>query len=212
MSFLSDFKLAKERDPAARSSIEIFLTTPGLHAIWLHRLAHFLWRMHIPLLPRLVSQLNRFLTGIEIHPGAHIGRKFFIDHGLGVVIGETTEIGDNVTLFQGVTLGGTGKEKGKRHPTIGDNVVLAAGAKVLGNITIGDNSRVGAGSVVIKTVPSNSMVAGVPGRFEVHRGQKIDTSDLHHEQLPDPVAEMFRHIERRIDTLDHNVYKAERGE
>ncbi len=205
MSMLADIQLAKQRDPAARSGLEIYLTYPGLHAVWSYRFAHFLWRIHLRLIARLTSQFTRFITGIEIHPGATVGRRFFIDHGLGVVIGETSIVGDDVTIYQGVTLGGTGKEKGKRHPTVEDGVVIAAGAKVLGNITIGRGSAVGAGAVVVKSVPPNSTVVGVPGRFVVHRGQEIPTTDLHHERLPDPVAEMFRHIERRIDRLDHEI-------
>ncbi len=205
MSLFSDIRLAKERDPAARNALEIFLTYPGLHAVWSHRFAHFLWRAHLKLIARLVSQTNRFVTGIEIHPAAEIGHRFFIDHGMGVVVGATSIVGDDVTLYQGVTLGGTGKDKGKRHPTLEDRVVVAAGAKVLGNITIGHDSNVGAGAVVVKSVPPNSTVVGVPGRFVVHRGREIPTTDLHHERLPDPVAEMFRHIERRLDHLDDAI-------
>ncbi len=210
MSILSDIRLAKERDPAARSALEIFLTYPGLHAVWSHRLAHAMWRARLKLCARLQSQFARWATGIEIHPGAVIGQRFFIDHGMGVVIGETSIVGDDVTIFQGVTLGGTGKDKGKRHPTVEDGVVIAAGAKVLGNITIGKGSSVGAGAVVVKTVPPNSTVVGVPGHFVVHRGRTVPTTDLHHERLPDPVAEMFRHIERRIDRLDHELDESER--
>lgn len=211
MSFFSDIRLAKERDPAARSGLEIVLTYPGLHAVWSHRFAHFLWRAHLKLIARLVSQTNRFFTGIEIHPAAEIGHRLFIDHGMGAVIGATTIIGDDVTLYQGVTLGGTGKEKGKRHPTLEDRVVIAAGAKVLGNIVIGRDSEVGAGAVVVKSVPPNSTVVGVPGHFVVHRGKNIPTADLHHERLPDPVAEMFRHIERRLDKLDNEIGEREGG-
>lgn len=209
MGIVDDIRVAKERDPAARSTLEIVLTYSGLHALWLYRMAHFIKRLRIPLIPRMISQFGRFLTGIEIHPGAKIGKGLFIDHGMGLVIGETTEIGDNVTLYQGVTLGGTGKEKGKRHPTIGNNVVISAGAKVLGNITIGDNCQVGAGAVVIRSVPPNSTVVGVPGRFVVHRGRRVPTTDLHHERLPDPVTEMFRHIERRIDRIEHDIGELE---
>lgn len=209
MGVIDDIRVTKERDPAARSTLEIVLTYSGLHALWLYRIAHFLKRLRIPLIPRMISQFGRFLTGIEIHPGAKIGKGLFIDHGMGLVIGETTEIGDNVTLYQGVTLGGTGKEKGKRHPTIGNNVVISAGAKVLGNITIGDNCQVGAGAVVIRSVPPNSTVVGVPGRFVVHRGRRVPTTDLHHERLPDPVTEMFRHIERRIDRIEHDIGELE---
>src|SRR5688572_32957863 len=151
-------------DPAAKSVLEIILCYPGFHAILAHRFAHWLYRTGIPLLPRVISQISRFFTGIEIHPGATIGRRFFIDHGMGIVIGETCEIGDNVSVFQGVTLGGTGKEKGKRHPTIKDNVLIATGAKVLGSITVGENSKIGAGSVVLKEVPPNSTVVGIPGK------------------------------------------------
>src|SRR5246500_2958300 len=151
-------------DPAAESVLEIVLCYPGFHAILLHRLAHWLSQKHVPLLPRVISQFSRFFTGIEIHPGATIGRRFFIDHGMGVVIGETTEIGDDVLLYQGVTLGGTGNEKGKRHPTLGNNVVIGTGAKVLGSITIGSNVKIGAGSVVVRSVPDYSTVVGIPGR------------------------------------------------
>ena len=203
MSLLDEIRLAQERDPAAGKWLTVFLTNQGLHAVWSHRYAHWLWRIHLRLLARLTSQWTRFVTGIEIHPGATIGRRFFIDHGMGVVIGETSIVGDNVTVYQGVTLGGTGKDKGKRHPSIEDGVVIAAGVKVLGNITVGSGSTVGAGAVVIKSVPPNSTVVGVPGHFVVHRGRQIPTTDLHHERLPDPVAEMFRHLERRLDGLDN---------
>jgi serine O-acetyltransferase len=209
MGLIGDIRLAKERDPAARNGLEIFLTYPGLHAVWSHRLAHLLWRMKLKLCSRLTSQFTRFVTGIEIHPAAVIGRRFFIDHGMGAVVGATSIVGNDVTLYQGVTLGGTGKDKGKRHPTLEDRVVVAAGAKVLGNITIGHDSNVGAGAVVIKSVPPNSTVVGVPGRFIVHRGRAIPTTDLHHERLPDPVAEMFRHIERRLDRLDNAIGELE---
>lgn len=199
------FDTARDRDPAARSNLEIILTYPGLHALVLHRFNHWLYKHGLKLLARLSSQLGRFLTGIEIHPGAKIGKGFFIDHGMGVVIGETTEIGDNVTLYQGVTLGGTGKEKGKRHPTIGNNVVISADAQVLGPITIGENARVGAGAVVIKSVPPDATVVGVPGRIVARRGKKVPTIDLHHERLPDPIAEMFNSLHRRIDHLEHRL-------
>lgn len=211
MGVIDDIRVAKERDPAARSTLETIFTYSGLHALWLYRIAHFLKKLRIPLIPRMISQSGRFLTGIEIHPSAKIGKGFFIDHGMGLVIGETTKIGDNVTLYEGVTLGGTGKEKGKRHPTIGNNVVISAGAKVLGNLTIGDNCQVGAGAVVIHSVPPNSTVVGVPGRFVVHRGRRVLTTDLHHERLPDPVTEMFRHIERRIDRVGHDIGELEEG-
>ncbi|MBK5093599.1 MAG: serine O-acetyltransferase, partial [Actinobacteria bacterium] len=180
----------------------IILSYPGLHAIWMPRVAHYLHTHNVPLVPRLISMLARTLTGIEIHQGARVGKGFFVDHGMGVVIGETADIGDNVTIFQGVTLGGTGKEKGKRHPTIEDNVVIAAGAKVLGPITIGENSKVGAQSVVLQDVPPNCTVVGVPGRVTVCSGERISPVDLHHENLPDPVLDMFNALERRLDRLE----------
>ncbi|HHU32845.1 MAG: serine O-acetyltransferase [Zhaonellaceae bacterium] len=205
-----DIQVVFERDPAARSVLEIILTYPGVHAIILHRFAHFLYKRKLFLLARIISQVSRFLTGIEIHPGAVIGHGFFIDHGMGVVIGETTEIGDNVTIYQGVTLGGTGKEKGKRHPTIGNNVVISAGAKVLGSIKIGNNVKIGAGSVVLKDVPDNCTVVGIPGRVVVRNGQNIANKTfseiaLQHNQLPDPVNEMFLAIERQIQRLDSRI-------
>src|SRR5450756_696739 len=200
--FRDDIQAVKDRDPAATNTLEIILSYPGLHAIWMHRVAHYLHTRNVPLIPRLISMLARAVTGIEIHQGARIGKGFFIDHGMGVVIGETTEIGDNVTIFQGVTLGGTGKEKGKRHPTIEDNVVIAAGAKVLGPITIGENSRVGAQSVVLQDVSPNCTVVGVPGRVTVCSGERISPVDLHHENLPDPVLDMFNTLERRLDRLE----------
>ncbi len=163
-SVREDVAAVFESDPAARSYFEVLICYPGLHAVWLHHLSHWLWRHGIRFLARLVSQLARFFTGIEIHPGAEIGRRLFIDHGMGTVIGETAIVGDDVTLYQGVTLGGTGKEKGKRHPTLGNNISIGSGAKLLGNITIGDNCRVGAGSVVLRNVPANSTIVGVPGR------------------------------------------------
>jgi serine O-acetyltransferase len=163
--FADEIKATKDRDPAARSVLEILLLYPGLHAVIIYRIANFLWKNKLPIIPRLIAQISRFFTGIEIHPGARIGKGLFIDHGMGVVIGETSIIGDNVTLFQGCTLGGTGKETGKRHPTLGDNIVVGAGAKILGNIEIGSNSYVGANAVVLKSVPPNSTVVGVPGRI-----------------------------------------------
>lgn len=200
-----DIQAIRERDPAAKNTLEIVLTYPGLHAIWMHRIAHFLDEKGIPMFPRIVSMFARAVTGIEIHQGAKLGRGLFIDHGMGVVIGETAEVGDNVTMYQGVTLGGTGKEKGKRHPTIGKNVVIAAGASVLGPITVGDNSKVGAGAVVLKDVPANCTVVGVPGRLTVCSGEKLSQINLHHEDLPDPLMEMFEDIDRRLE-------KVERGE
>ncbi len=196
-----DLQVIFERDPAAKSVLEAILCYPGLHALWAHRLAHAFYKRRFFLLARLLSQISRFFTGIEIHPGAKIGRGFFIDHGMGVVIGETAEIGDNVTLYQGVTLGGTGKEKGKRHPTIGNNVVVGAGAKILGPIVIGDHAKIGAGSVVLKDVPSYTTVVGVPGRVVMHRGTRVPSVDLNHIDLPDPVAEMLRCLQNQIDEL-----------
>ena len=195
-----DIEVIFEQDPAARSYLEVILTYSGLHAIWAHRLAHALYKRRFYFLARTLSQISRFFTGIEIHPGAVIGRRLFIDHGMGVVIGETCEIGDNVTIYQGVTLGGTGKEKGKRHPTVKDNALIASGAKVLGSITVGENAKIGAGSVVLRDVPSNSTVVGIPGRIKVQNGQKVD-KDLNHANLPDPVAERLKELEDEINKL-----------
>lgn len=196
-----DFKAVKERDPAARSTLEVLLCYPGLHALINHRVANSLYRRRLVLLPRIISHLSRFFTGIEIHPGAEIGPGFFIDHGMGVVIGETTEIGSNVTIFQGVTLGGTGKEQGKRHPTIGDNVVIGTGAKVLGPVVIGENSRVGAGSVVLSSAPPNSTVVGIPARVVYYNGEKVPSINLNHSDMPDPVAEALRNLQEQVDQL-----------
>ena len=195
-----DIEVVFEQDPAARSYLEVVLTYSGLHAIWWHRVAHALFKRKLFFLARVISQISRFLTGIEIHPGAKIGRRFFIDHGMGVVIGETCEIGDNVTVFQGVTLGGTGKEKGKRHPTIKDNALIATGAKVLGSITVGENSKIGAGSVVLKEVPPNSTVVGVPGRVVIQDGKRIN-KDFNHCDLPDPVADRLRDMQFELNQL-----------
>jgi serine O-acetyltransferase len=199
-----DIEVVFEQDPAARSYLEVILTYSGLHAIWSHRIAHALFKRKFYFLARVVSQISRFFTGIEIHPGAKIGRRFFIDHGMGVVIGETCEIGDNVTVFQGVTLGGTGKEKGKRHPTIQDNALIATGAKVLGSITIGENSKVGAGSVVLHEVPPNSTVVGIPGRVKIRDGMKVK-KDLNHTDLPDPIADRFNEMENELQALKNEV-------
>lgn len=196
-----DIEVVFEQDPAARSSFEVILTYSGLHAIWAHRVAHGFYKRRLFFIARVISQISRFFTGIEIHPGAKIGRRFFIDHGMGIVIGETCEIGDNVTVFQGVTLGGTGKEKGKRHPTIKDNALIATGAKVLGSITVGENSKIGAGSVVLKNVPPNSTVVGIPGRVVIQDGVKIK-KDLNHSDLPDPVADVCSAMEERIKHLE----------
>jgi serine O-acetyltransferase len=190
-------------DPAAKSIVEIFLCYPGFHAILFHRLAHKLYRMGVPLLPRVISQLARTLTGIEIHPGATIGRRFFIDHGMGVVIGETAEIGDDVLLYQGVTLGGTGKEKGKRHPTIGNHVVIGTGAKVLGSIHVGDHVKIGAGSVVVHPVPDYSTVVGIPGR--VVRTRREPVEELEHGKLPDPEGQEITELARRVEQLEAHV-------
>ena len=200
-------RAAKERDPAAVSTAEIIFTYSGVHAVMNHRVAHWLYKHKVPFIPRWMSQCSRFFTGIEIHPAAKIGRSFFIDHGMGVVIGETTEIGDNVTLYQGVTLGGTGKEKGKRHPTIGNNVVISAGAKVLGSITIGNNVIIGAGAVVVKSVPDGCTVVGVPGRIVKVGGEKVLSDEFHRMNLPDPVSETLSDCCARIDFLEKEVKK-----
>jgi serine O-acetyltransferase len=199
--FYADIRAAQKRDPAAKSFIEIILLYPGLHALVYYRIAHALYKMKLFLLARLLSQAGRFFTGIEIHPGAKIGKRFFIDHGLGVVIGETAIVGDDVLLYQGSTLGGTGIVKGKRHPTIGNNVVIGAGAKVLGNIVIGDNSYIGANAVVIKDVPPNSTVVGVPGRITKQDGQKMDIS-LDHARLLDPIMQTIEELQDRIKDLE----------
>lgn len=199
--FYSEIRNAQSKDPAAKSFLEIVLLYQGLHALVAYRVGSFFYKMRLFFLARLVSQLSRFMTGIEIHPGAKIGKNLFVDHGMGVVIGETAIIGDNVLLYQGVTLGGTGLEKGKRHPTIGDNVVIGAGANVLGNITVGDNSYIGANAVVIKDVPPNSTVVGVPGRITKQDGKKIDIS-LDHVHVLDPIMQTIEELEKRIDNLE----------
>lgn len=199
--FYPEIKAACERDPAAYSVLEVLLLYQGLYAIFYHRIAHFFYKIKLELLARAISQFSRFVTGIEIHPGAQIGRRLFVDHGMGVVIGETSVIGDNVTLYQGVTLGGTGKQKTKRHPTIGNNVVVGTGAKVLGNITVGDNSYIGANAVVIKDVPANSTVVGVPGRITKQDGKKIDLS-LDHRHILDPIMQQMEELEKRIAKLE----------
>jgi serine O-acetyltransferase len=188
-----------EKDPAATSFFEVLLSYPGLHALILHRIAHKFHKIGIPCLPRFISNLSRFVTGIEIHPGAIIGKRFFIDHGMGVVIGETTIIGNNVLIYQGVTLGGTGKELGKRHPTLKDDVVVGSGAKILGNITIGNNVRVGAGSVVITNVPDDSTIVGIPGRIVMHKGQKAH--QLQHNIIPDPIKDALYTLTNEIKDL-----------
>ena len=196
-----DIKAVFERDPAAKNIFEVILCYPGFHAIVLHRVAHFLHKKGLILFPRFISHLARFLTGIEIHPGAKIGRSFFIDHGMGVVIGETTEVGDNVTLYQGVTLGGTGKEKGKRHPTVNSSVVVGSGAKILGPIEIGEGAKIGAGSVVLKSVPPGATVVGIPGRVVLFKKERIHPVDLNHTDLPDPVADLLNVLQNQIDDL-----------
>jgi len=222
MGMLRFFKTIKEdvgaifeRDPAARGIIEVLLCYPGLHAIMIHRISHSLYKQGFIVLPRVISNIARFLTGIEIHPGAKIGRRIFIDHGTGVVIGETAEIGDNVTIYQGSTLGGTGKEKGKRHPTIGNNVVISSGAKVLGPFTVGDNSKIGAGSVVLKEVPPNCTVVGVPGRIVVKGDKKVNNNDrgldldLDQVKLPDPIMEELVYLRDMVLELQNKVIELE---
>ena len=229
-----DIRVIFERDPAARSVIEVVCCYSGLHAIWLHRISHKLYLKGWVLIPRMISNLGRFLTGIEIHPGATIGEGLFIDHGTGIVIGETAELGRNVTLYQGVTLGGTGKEKGKRHPTIGNNVVVASGAKVLGSFTVGDHAKIGAGSVMLKAVPAYATVVGIPGRVVVMHGKRVgepvytdemmkllDTDidsaemveeqdvDLNHDELPDPVRDLMLEMSQRLETMEKRVKELE---
>ena len=230
-----DIRVIFERDPAARSTIEVLLCYGGLHAIWLHRISHALYVRGWVLLPRLISNFGRFLTGIEIHPGAKIGEGLFIDHGTGIVIGETAELGKNVTLYQGVTLGGTGKEKGKRHPTLGSNVVVASGAKVLGSFTVGDHAKIGAGSVVLKPVPAPATVVGIPGWIAMVKGQRVRTEedflrarelsleceesaeeiaseldvDLDHDMLPDPEAEIIEQMRQEIEVLKARLSELE---
>ncbi len=217
-AIFKDFRTVFKRDPAACTPLgflEVFFLYPGFHAIFWHRISHVLHRyLHIPFIPRLISQLVRFFTGIEIHPGAKIGPGFFIDHGMGVVIGETTEIGRNVLLYQEVTLGGTGAERGKRHPTIGNNVVIGAGAKILGNIKIGDGARVGAGSVVVRPIPDHCTVVGVPAEIVRRGGRRVfgEQDMLDHGNLPDPVMELKRrvgHLQREIDFVERQVKRSQ---
>lgn len=199
--FHEDIKSAQKKDPAARSFLEVLVLYQGMHALICHRVGNFFYRYHFYFLARFFSQVSRHFTGIEIHPGARIGRRLFMDHGMGIVIGETAVVGDDVLLYQGVTLGGTGVEKGKRHPTVGNNVVIGAGAKVLGNITVGDNSYIGANAVVIKDVPPNSTVVGVPGRITKQDGKKIDVS-LDHIHILDPIMQNIEELEKRIERLE----------
>lgn len=204
-----DIKAVLDRDPAARNGFEVLLCYPGIWALILHRPANWMYRRHMKLLGRILSQLVRFFTGIEIHPGAAIGRRCFIDHGMAVVVGETTEIGDDVTIYQGVTLGGTGKDTGKRHPTIGNNVVISSGAKVLGPFTVGDNAKIGAGSVVLKEVPPNCTVVGIPGTIVKRGGKKQAEQDLNQVDLPDPVAVELECLRRRIVMMEHKIKELE---
>lgn len=207
-----DIRAVLERDPAARNILEVFLCYPGFHALRIHRVAHWLYRHRLKLIARLLSQFSRFVTGIEIHPGAKIGNGVFIDHGMGIVIGETAEIGDNVTIYQGVTLGGTGKDTGKRHPTIGNNVVISSGAMVLGPFRVGDNTKIGAGSVVLKEIPDNCTVVGVPGRIVKRDNKRVsdsDVIDLDHVKLPDPVNDAFRRLTIRLLELEKKVEELE---
>lgn len=203
-----DFKACFERDPAARTplgALEVVLLYSGFHAVFFYRIAHVLYGFRIPFIPRFISQLARFLTGVEIHPAAKIGPGFFIDHGMGVVIGETTEIGEDVTIYQGVTLGGTGKQRGKRHPTIGNNVVIGVGAKVLGNIQIGNHVKIGGGSVVIHSVPDDCTVVGVPAEIVRIDGKHVEDVDLEHGDLPDPVKELknrIRNLQKEVESLE----------
>lgn len=198
-SVREDIAAVFESDPAARSYLEVLLLYPGLHAVWLHHLSHWLWRHGLRFLARYVSQVSRLFTGIEIHPGAEIGRRLFIDHGMGTVIGETVIVGDDCTLYQGVTLGGTGKEKGKRHPTIGNRISIGSGAKLLGNITVGDNCRVGAGSVVLRSVPANSTIVGVPGHIVLRDGKRVVITDP--KDIRDPLSDVIVKLAAEVHEL-----------
>ncbi len=200
-----DIQAARDRDPAVRSTLEILFCYPGVHALWLQRLAHWFWMRRFLFVGRFISHVNRFLTGIEIHPAARLGPGLFIDHGMGVVIGETTEVGENVTIYQGVTLGGTSLERKKRHPTIGDNVVIGAGAKILGPFTVGENSKIGSSSVVVNEVPPNSVVVGVPGRVIYRDGKKVSQMDFDWTDLPDPVAQAMQCLLNRMQELEKEL-------
>ena len=202
-----DIQTIFTKDPAARSALEVIFCYPGLHALWFHRLAHFLWHHKFKFLARCLSQISRFATGIEVHPGARIGRRFFIDHGAGVVIGETAEIGDDVLMYQGAVLGGTTLKKGKRHPTIGNNVVMGTGAVALGAIMVGNGARIGSGSVVVKSVPPGTTVVGIPGRIVEDRHEPLP--DLEHGKLPDPVAEAIRLVLRGQEELGERLKQLE---
>lgn len=203
--FISDVSAAFNKDPAASSLIEVLTSYPGIKAVLLYRISHFFWKLGMPFIPRYISEISRELTAIEIHPGAEIGSDFFIDHGSGVVIGETAKIGNNVTIYAGVVLGGTSLEKKKRHPTLGDNVVIGTGAKILGPVTIGNNVRVGANSVVVNDIPPNSVVVGVPGKIISRKGEKIEKIDLRHGDLPDPLAITISSLEKRIRELEKQI-------
>ncbi len=205
-----DISTVMERDPAAKSPLEVFLCYAGLHAVWFYRVNHWLWNQRLFLVGRWFSQVARWLTGIEIHPGAKIGRRLFIDHGMGVVVGETTIVGDDVTLYQGVTLGGTGKEHGKRHPTLEDGVVVGGGAKILGNIIVGKNCRIGAGSVVLRNVPENSTVVGVPGHIIFREGKRVIITDP--KQINDPLSEALAAVANEVDKLRERVTQLEGSE
>jgi len=205
-----DLNVVFERDPAATSTLEVIVTYAGFHALLAYRLSHWLKSRGVPFIPRAISQFARWLTGIEIHPAAKIGTGFFIDHGMGVVIGETAEIGDYVTLFQGVTLGGTGKERGKRHPTLGNHVVVGAGSKILGGIRIGDNVKIGANSVVLKSVPANSTVIGVPARVIKMEGERLPEATMDHTNIPDPIADRFEALERELMELRKKLESQEK--
>lgn len=205
-----DVANVRQHDPAAKSQLEVFLCYSGLHAVWIYRMNHWLWDHHLLLLARILSQAARFLTGIEIHPGARIGRRLFIDHGQGVVIGETAIVGDDITMYQGVTLGGTGKELGKRHPTIEDGAVLGGGAKILGNITVGKNCRIGAGSVVLRDVPENSTVVGVPGHIIFREGKRVVITDP--KQINDPLSEALASVMTEVNNLRERVQQLEGAE
>ena len=210
--FADEIRAARERDPAATSSLSIILTYAGFHALVVHRVAHLLWRLHLPIVPRLLAAVARLLTGIEIHPGADIGPGLFIDHGMGVVIGETSVIGRDVTLFQGVTLGGTGSRQGKRHPTLGDNVVVGAGAKILGNTSIGANVTVGANAVVVRDVPPDATVVGVPGRISRRGGVRMEEgANLEHTALPDPLQLSLERLQGEIDQLNAQIARYREG-
>jgi serine O-acetyltransferase len=204
-AFTEDLRAALDRDPAATSAAEVIFAYPGFHAVSWYRVAHALYHWRVPILPRIISEVTRFFTGADIHPAAEIGKGLFIDHATGVVVGETTIIGDEVTLFQGVTLGGTGKERGKRHPTLGDRVVVGAGAKILGNIVVGDDVYVGANAVVLRDVPANSTVVGIPGRVVKREGRRVPSMTLDHVHVPDPVSRELENVQREIRRIEEHL-------